>query len=69
MTGLADLDPDAGTRAGASILRLFDAAPVEAPRGLTDWDRAFLRALYTTEQKNLRQRALIAGRMLAALSR
>ncbi len=66
LAALADVDLDARTGDAPSILRLFDApAPgAAAPEGLTDWDRAFLKALYHTPQNSRLQRGEIAGHML-----
>jgi len=56
MVGLADLDLGAELGTDPTILRLFNAPADARPAGLTAWDRAFLTALYRTEQspKNLR---------------
>ncbi len=44
---------------------LFDGAPEAAPPpGMTDWDQAFLKSLYSTEQQSKVQRALIAKDMV-----
>jgi hypothetical protein len=60
MVGLADLKPDAKLGDSPTILRLFDGAPGQAPAGMSDWDRAFLKSLYATEQKSKLQRSQIA---------
>jgi len=56
MVGLADLDLGADVGSAPTILRLFNAPADARPAGLTAWDRAFLTALYRTEEspKNLR---------------
>jgi len=36
----------------ATILKLFDAAPQAAPAGLTDYDQALLKALYTADPRS-----------------
>ena len=55
MVALAQVDPDADTRSFDTILNLFDD-PAGNP-GLTDWDEAYLRALYSAE---LNQRSVTA---------
>jgi hypothetical protein len=62
MLGFAQLDPDADTGSALSILQLFSAQP--APAGLSDWDVAYLRALYTTDQASRSQRNQIIQMML-----
>ena len=56
MVGLADLDLGAELGGDPTILRLFTAPENARPAGLTAWDRAFLTALYRTDEmpKNLR---------------
>ncbi len=68
MVGLADIKPGAHLGDAPSILKLFDAAPQTAPAGATDWDLAFLKSLYTTEQKSKLQRRLIANGMVRDLA-
>ena len=60
MVSLADLKP--GTRLGdaPTILKLFDAAPQDTPEGMSEWDLAFLKSLYSTAQTSKRQRDEIA---------
>jgi hypothetical protein len=48
MVGLAEIVPDAHLGDARTILKLFDAGPQVAPAGLSDWDQAFLKALYST---------------------
>jgi hypothetical protein len=60
MVGLAKLKPGARLGDAPTILNLFDGAPEAAPAGLTDWDRAFLKSLYATEQISKQQRGQIA---------
>ncbi len=45
LSGLAQLKPGASLGDASTILRLFDDAPMAAPDGMTDWDRAFLKSL------------------------
>ncbi len=64
MVGLADLRPGAHQADAPTILKLFDAAPRAAPAGMTDWDQAFLKSLYGTDQRLKTQRAVIGDDML-----
>lgn len=50
MVSLAQIDPDADTRAYASILNVFDDAGSAAH--LTDWDLAYLGGLYGAERNS-----------------
>lgn len=68
MTGLSNVDPAADFGAAPSILQIF-SSPAEAPPALTDWDAAFLRALYQSDQTSRSQRSEIADRMIRELSR
>lgn len=61
LVGLADIKPDAHLGDARTILKLFDGTPQAAPDGLTDWDRAFLKSLYATEQISKTQRSHIAN--------
>lgn len=55
MVSLAQINPDADTRAYASILNVF-ADPQSAP-GLTDWDQAYLNGLYDAQRNSRSRRA------------
>jgi hypothetical protein len=68
MAGLVDLDLDTNFGDAPSVLRLFTVAPNERPEGLTDWDRAFLSALYHTDQRSSLQRGQIVTRMVDELA-
>lgn len=52
MVSLAQINPDADTRGVSSILNLFSdkAAGVTPPDGLTEWDMAYLRGLYSARR-------------------
>jgi hypothetical protein len=69
MSGFAKLKPDAHPGDAPTILTLFNAAHEAAPSGLTAWDKAFLTALYATEQKSKLQRSQIARSMLREIAR
>jgi hypothetical protein len=64
MFSLAQLKAGVPVGDNPSILKLFDAAPQAAPAGLTDWDQAFLKSLYVTDQKSHLQRSQIAREMV-----
>jgi hypothetical protein len=68
MVGLADfaLDDDFGD--APTILRLFAQTPQTRPKELTEWDRAFLSALYHTDQRSITQREHIADSVLHDLA-
>jgi len=70
MAALTELDLDAPLGTAPTILSLFAARSPEAqpPSGLSDWDRAFLKALYATRPKTVTQRMEIADQMLHFLA-
>lgn len=47
MVALAQIDPEADPSSYDTVLNLFDAP--DAHRGLTEWDRSYLQALYGAE--------------------
>jgi hypothetical protein len=66
MLALADTDPEAPSGQAPTILRLFTAraAHEPLPAGLSDWDRAYLKALYRTTLDLITQRSVIADEMI-----
>jgi len=64
LSGLAQIKLDTHLGNDPSILTLFDAAPQSASAGLTPWDQAFLRAVYTTQQKSMLLRTAIVDGMV-----
>lgn len=60
MVSLADLKPGAHLGDAPTILKLFDGTPQSAPEGMSEWDRAFLKSLYSSEQTSRGQRSQIA---------
>jgi hypothetical protein len=64
MAGLVEVDDDVNLGDAPSILRLFSASPDKRPEALTEWDRAFLKALYGTDQRNTQQRGQIVTMMV-----
>lgn len=65
MASLTELRPDLRVGSAPTILGLFEEGG-ERPAGLSSWDLAFLRGLYSTGTENLNQRAVIAGQVLWA---
>jgi hypothetical protein len=63
LAGLAQVKLDTHLPDDPTILALFDKDPQTASAGMTDWDRAFLKSMYATEQKSVLQRRLIARDM------
>lgn len=55
LVSLAQIDPDADTSNYDTIMNLFRPG---APEGLTDWDEAYLRALYSTHPERINSNAL-----------
>jgi hypothetical protein len=68
MAGLAKLKAGAQLGDAPTILKLFDVAPRAAPPGMTNWDRAFLKSLYGTEQRLKQQRHQVANAMVRQLT-
>lgn len=69
MVGLADVDDDVDVGDAPSILRLFGDPSDKRVEGLTEWDRAFLSALYHTNWRNAQQRVLIGDKMAKGIAR
>jgi hypothetical protein len=68
MAGLTRIDLDAGLGSAPSILRLFAASRENQPSGLSNWDAAFLKALYQSNQTSRTQRFDIAERVIQNIS-
>jgi hypothetical protein len=64
MVGLAELKPNARIGDAPTILKLFDGNLAAAPADLSDWDQAFLKSLYTTNQRSKLQRGQISRSMV-----
>jgi hypothetical protein len=64
MVGLTDIELDTDVGGAPTILHLFSEPAESRPTGLTAWDRAFLNALYNTEQSSHTQRSEIAVKMI-----
>lgn len=50
------------------FLKLFDGAPQDAPAGMSDWDDAFLKSLYATDQQSRFQRSQMARQMVREIA-
>ena len=68
MVGLVDVDGDVNLGDTPSILRMFIDPPEHRAEGLTEWDRAFLTALYHTNQWNAQQRMKIVNKMVEEIA-
>jgi hypothetical protein len=69
MVGLTELSLDADIGDAPTILGLFEPASADRPipTGLSDWDVAFLKALYNTSQRYKGQRSSIIAQVLKAV--
>ncbi len=68
MVGLAQLNADLQLGDAPTILTLFSGTPQAASAGMTDWDQAFLKALYDTDQRIKKQRSQISRDMVRVLA-
>jgi hypothetical protein len=68
MAGLTNADLDSDLGSAPSILRLFALSGENQPSGLSDWDAAFLKALYQSNQTSRTQRSEIAERVAHDIS-
>jgi hypothetical protein len=68
MAALAQIKLDPHLDGDPSILTLFDKDPQAASGGLTDWDQAFLKSFYSSEQKSVEARSSIAHAMVRQIS-
>jgi hypothetical protein len=68
MVGLAEIRPNAHMGDAPTILKLFDSTPQTAPSGMSDWDQAFLKSLYTTDQASKNQRSQMAHQIVHEIS-
>jgi hypothetical protein len=68
MAGLAQIKLDPQVTGDPTILTLFDGDPKAASAGLTDWDQAFLKSFYESEQKSVLLRAAIARDMVRTIA-
>jgi hypothetical protein len=67
MMGLSNIDMDVDVGDAPSVLQLF--SPARSPAlGLSNWDTAYLTALYRTDQGSRSQRFEIAQRVAEAVT-
>ena len=64
LVSLAQLKPDARLGDAPTILKLFDGTPEITAAGMTDWDQAFLKSLYATDQISTLQRSQMAHQIV-----
>jgi hypothetical protein len=64
MVGLAQVDLDGNWGEVPTVLRLFNDSGDAGSQQMSAWDRAFLKALYTTTQRSHLQRSSITDQML-----
>lgn len=67
MVGLAKVDFSADLGDAPTVLRLFPVSADVGPQGMSEWDRAFLKGLYSTSQLSRFQRSEIARQMVRGL--
>ena len=64
LSGLAKINRQKRNDDAPTILNLFSFAGPAAPQELTGWDRAFLKALYNTDQRVAGERVAVVDQML-----
>lgn len=69
LVGLAQVNLDKDLGQAPSILKLFSASQTSRPLEMTPWDKALLRSLYGTSQKDQMQMSEMETVMLKELSR
>jgi hypothetical protein len=69
MLGLAEIKRGAQVGDAPTILRLFDGAPQAALPRMSDWDQAFIKSVYETDQRVTVQQSEIAQGMLREIVR
>ena len=67
LRSLAEINPDRDVGEAPTILRLFSKQQGSPPQGLTAWDQALLRAVYTSTQKDRMQLSEIETATLDAI--
>ncbi|HZF14660.1 MAG TPA: hypothetical protein VE046_01830 [Steroidobacteraceae bacterium] len=63
LVGLAEIHLDGDVGSAPTILRLFQTS-TSRPEGLSEWDQAFLHALYNTSQSSVMQASSIKQSMV-----
>jgi hypothetical protein len=67
LVGLAQVKPADTLGDAPTILKLFSGAPQAAPAGMTDWDQAFLKSVYMTDQSSHGQRRHLVRTMVSQM--
>ena len=67
LVGLAQIRLEANPGTAPTILGLFKASPAQLP-GLSPWDQAFLRSLYTTDQGSTLEVTMIKRHMFEQIT-
>ena len=67
LAGLTEIDLDAPPPAAPTILHLFEADAADASPGLSDWDLAYLKAVYQVPQSDRMEKQVVASRVVEAL--
>jgi hypothetical protein len=62
MVSLVEVKPTAQLGDAQTILRLFEGGHQSAPDSLSDWDRAYLKAVYHLPERNMPTRARASDR-------
>jgi hypothetical protein len=68
MVGLADVHLDADFGPAPTILQLFANSQNHVPVELSEWDKALLKALYTTEQSSVLQVSAMKSAVTKAIA-
>jgi hypothetical protein len=67
LAGLTEIDLDAPPSAAPTILHLFEPDAASAPDGLSEWDLAYLKAVYQVPQSDRMEKQVVASRVVEAL--
>jgi hypothetical protein len=68
MVSLAEIKTSAHPGEAQTILNLFAATPEARPAGMSIWDQAFLKSLYSTPHDSTLQRSLIMRSMVREIA-
>jgi hypothetical protein len=69
LVGLAQIRPSPELGEVPTILRLFATSGTDRPKGMTEWDQSFLKAVYATTDGNVTEVSQIKIRMSEELAR
>jgi hypothetical protein len=68
LVGLAEINLDKDFGDAPTILRLFTASGRSSSTGLTDWDQAFLKSVYSTNREDVLQLSEMKTRVLESIA-